>query len=573
MQEFLKKDDVKKAILNNSTKKLIEKFAEYKEEQRFRKMNAPQIAYFKNLLSKERYPYAFKEFANKYIHIQPKAGEIGILGLNEHQEEVYKKICELWEKNKSVELVIIKGRQDGISTFVANMFSIYHLLVWEQNQIFLTNFGDNKSNLYTKFRIGFNSLPILIKIKTTAGGRINECVNFENFKLSIFTTNEGSGHKESRTRGATYSFLFDDEAGHREKAEDTTGLVNSPSKVRIIAGTPATGSMLEKALKEKEAQNKLDEVLFLPWYTFNEYESKEIPTDWKPRDATVEYFKKLNLDNLPLTKKHWAEKQVLFFAIDYFNPYAKFTQEYPSNVWCGFELTAENCFTKPYLIQMATENKNAIKSNTAVIGIDVGHTGDKTIACIRQGNYAYFIELKHNPNAESDFKYKARQLCNFLGSNRNISVIQINIDSTGVGTALPGVIRETLREEGLMLVSSLGRAIDIQEVHFATKVKRKNTNPFNPVKVGVKEYMYFELAKWLETTVVRIDGGEEGITSRIQRELLSTSITTKNGEETIAPKEKIKQKLQGHSPDYADALALTFYPEKQYTDISPLFKK
>lgn len=572
MKEFLKRDDVRKAILRNGTKKLLEKYAEYKEEQKLKKMNAQQIAYFKELLSKERYPYAFKEFANKYIHIQPKAGEIGILGLNEHQEEVYQKICELWKKNNSVELVIIKGRQDGISTFVANMFSIYHLLVWERSQFFLTNVSHNRSNLFDKFKIGFDNLPPLLKKETIAGGRIGESVKFNGCKLSFHTTNEGAGHRESPTRGQTYSFLFDDEAGHREKAEDTTSLVNSPSKIRIIAGTPATGSMLEKALKEKEAQDKLDEVLFLPWHTFNEYESKDVPADWKPRETTVEYFKKLNLDNLPLEKKHWAEKQILFFAVDYFNPYAKFTQEYPSNVWCGFELTAENCFTKPYLIQMATENRNAVKSNTAVIGIDVGHTGDKTIACIRQGNYAYFIELKHNPSAESDFKYKARQLCDFLRSNRNVSVIQINIDSTGVGSGLGGVIKETLREEGLMFASSVGRAIDIQEVHFATKVKKKNTNPFNRVMVGVKEYMYFELARWLETTAVSIDGGKSEITARIQKELLSTSITTKNGEETIAQKEKIKQKL-GHSPDYADALALTFYPEKQYIDISALFKK
>ena len=53
----------------------------------------------------------------------------------------------------------------------------------------------------------------------------------------------------------------------------------------------------------------------------------------------------------------------------------------------------------------------------------------------------------------------------------------------------------------------------------------------------------------------------------LQDELLATEITSINGEPKLVKKEIIKVKL-GHSPDYADALALTFAPEKELTTIT-----
>lgn len=510
------------------------------------------------LLSPNNYPYSFLEFANKYIYIQSKTSIVSKHGLNEHQVEAYKRICELYKESgqeKGIELVIIKGRQNGISTFVCGMFAIYHLLVWGQNQFFLTNILSNANILYNKFKIGFSNLPD-VNEKQIIGSRDGNYIKFDDFALIFHGTNEGSGHRSSKTRGATYSFLFDDEAGHRDKGEDITSLVNSKSKVRIVAGTPQAGSMLEKILKEKEAQGKMKEVLFLPWYTFKEYE-EQITEDYKPKEETLNYLKKFNIENLSLEKIKWAETVITKYKEEAFNPYVKFSQEYPSDLWCGFELTAEDCFTEPYLIQKAIENKTAIASNVAVIGVDVSSTTDKTVMCVRYGDYAFFKELKRNANAIVDFTNKAGQICDFIASLPHIEFKSINIDSTGLGASFPDIMTQELNKRGL----NYNNQITITPVHFANTIGRKEDSVFEARKIGVKEYMYFELRKWLSTEAVRLDAGEYN--SRLQSELLATSITSENGEEKLVSKEKIKRKIS-YSPDFADALALTFYPEKKY---------
>ena len=64
--------------------------------------------------------------------------------------------------------------------------------------------------------------------------------------------------------------------------------------------------------------------------------------------------------------------------------------------------------------------------------------------------------------------------------------------------------------------------------------------------------MYFEFANWIR------DGGALPDDDDLFRQLIATTYTIKKDAMQIAPKELIKKKLQGRSPDEADAAVLTF---------------
>lgn len=64
--------------------------------------------------------------------------------------------------------------------------------------------------------------------------------------------------------------------------------------------------------------------------------------------------------------------------------------------------------------------------------------------------------------------------------------------------------------------------------------------------------MYFDAVEWVK------NGGALYPEPEITRELTAHSYTFKNGKFQIEEKDQVKEKLNGHSPDYADAFVLTF---------------
>ncbi len=510
----------------------------------------PVAKELERLLAPAYYPYGFKDFSNKFLKKKNKAGKVDLWGLNQHQVKFFEKLCYVYNKYGDIFVVIIKCRQDGISTGLSE-FGIYHKHVWGQDQYYLTNDTSNAQILFEKYYdVAYSNLDVVLKeeerfIKT------GSYIKFKKNNIFFKTTENGKGYRTSPTRGKTYGFLGDDEAGHRFQGEDTTGLAMGQSRTHIISGTPTSGSYLESVYLSLKAKNELDRVLFLSWTDFDEYYI-EPEKDFKPKPESLSYLKKFDLLNLPYGKIKWFEWQIDKYVFEkHFNPYQKFSQEHPSTIECGFELTADNCFCDPILIQNAFSNTTATRANPITIGLDVGGGGDKTIACFRSANYAEFIELAHNSTAYDHYETKTIQLINILRNNPSLQIEKINVDSSGqMGIDFVHKMK--------ILFSKYGIYIPVNGFFFSEKVPVK-ANVFEERKLGIKEFMYFELRRWLQKGDVKLDASEV-----LKKELLATKITTKNGEEFLLTKEEIKKKL-GHSPDYADALALTFAPKKDFT--------
>lgn len=94
-----------------------------------------------------------------------------------------------------------------------------------------------------------------------------------------------------------------------------------------------------------------------------------------------------------------------------------------------------------------------------------------------------------------------------------------------------------------------------QAVHFAMKAN-------NPRYANKRAEMYFRLSEWVKR------GGSLPFDEDLLKELPTIEYTfDKQGRLLIEPKEDIKAKLQGASPDKSDALALTFTDEEALASI------
>lgn len=169
--------------------------------------------------------------------------------------------------------------------------------------------------------------------------------------------------------------------------------------------------------------------------------------------------------------------------------------------------------------------EDAIKSAQKRIGVDVARFGDdRTVLFPRQGLIAFKpVEMRNARTNEIAARIMASK-------GKWDSELEFVDDSGGYGA---GVIDSMIQAgHSPIAVNFAGKATD-------------------PRYHNKRAEIWFEMAEWVKR------GGALPNLPELARELTSPTYTFQNGKFLIEPKEKIKDRL-GFSPDYADALALTF---------------
>lgn len=485
------------------------------------------------------YPYSFPKFCELYLKIQPKTGGTVPFIFNEDQKLWFDFLIQNYEKSgkQYISFLTVKYRQNGIST-ISDALSLYSMVCNNFNIAFTGANGKNTRNLYTIFNRFYQNSPL----------RDFGFINTSKHKGLQFDIKDNSAHfltaGGSDTTSLTLQGLLEDELGKRTDISDFEALAQVKNGFHLLIGTPeGTGNRLYLSSTEFE---KTNDILFLAWHLFerNEITPEE---NYTPSKDILGYLKKYNLENLPLRKIAWIDLKLNRIRLSSFDPISKLIQNYPPTLKAGFESTAENCFVNAYFLNLAFENKNIYKSTSCILGIDVAGNGvnsDAFVMCIRLGNYVTFKELKVNPDDYSAFYNRAIQIVNFIRMNNHLTFEAINVDAGGTGTEFLKILLNVLRD-------SYYSYIKVNAIFFGNKIE-VIIGHYEKKKIGMKEFMYFNLRKWLTSACVFIEQ-----IGKIKEELLATKIETRNGEEFLLTKEEIKKTL-GHSPDYADALALTF---------------
>lgn len=160
------------------------------------------------------------------------------------------------------------------------------------------------------------------------------------------------------------------------------------------------------------------------------------------------------------------------------------------------------------------------------LGIDVARFGDDaTILLPRQGRYAgAAIEMR---NARTtDIAARIAVVKAEWGTELDL------IDATGGYAA--GVVDQCL----------IG-GIPVMEINFSGRAD-------DPRFFNKRAEMYWRLAEWVKT------GGALHPSDALRRELVAFTYTYQDGKLRLTEKDQVKKMLGGHSPDEADALAVSF---------------
>lgn len=318
--------------------------------------------------------------AEKCGKIKDKAGNIVPLILNKPQLFVHEKLEEQRKKTGKVRAIIIKGRQEGISTYIAFRYYWRMRMTKGRSTFILSHEAATTQKLFSIVKRYYDNTPLPLQ-PTTKASNLRE-LKFDQLDCEYYV---GTAGNEKVGVGGTVQLFHGSEFALWPNAEEITAGVlqsigNEPG-TEIIFETTARG-MGNKAYQMTIAALKGEneyQVIFVPWFWMAEYRMDPGPGFVRtPEEDTL--AKTYGLDDMQL---RWRRLKISELGSEWL-----FKREYPCNVIEAFQTSAKGLFDAP-VVWTARKTASVRMPNAAkILGVDGagnGENADRTIFALRQG--------------------------------------------------------------------------------------------------------------------------------------------------------------------------------------------
>lgn len=467
----------------------------------------------------------FPHYAKVSLRIRTKAGEVLPFELNRAQQYLHERIeAQLADKGR-VRVLILKGRQQGCSTYVGGRF--YHKVTHRNGvrAFILTHEDAATQNLFEMVQRYHEHNNPLVKPSTGA----------TNAKELIFDKLD-SGYKlgTAKTKGtgrsSTIQYFHGSEVAFwANAAEHRSGVMQAVPDApgtEVILESTANGfdPMFFPMWQDAEAGLSDYMAIFIPWYWQDEYR-KPVPADFALNEEERDYAKAYELDDEQMA---WRRAKI----VELKDPIL-FKQEYPATAAEAFQVTGHESFI-PVEPVLAARKAQCLPIGAHVVGVDPAREGaDRTVFIHRRGRKAWGIEQDMVPNS-----MHIAGKCALMLDQRADAIDRMFIDRGGEG----GAIYDRLIEMGYS-----GR---VSLVNFGSRNDIADKDRF----VNKRAEMWGLMKDWLTDT----GGADIPDSDELQADLCAPGYKY-DSEQRVQLESKQDIKKRGlRSPDVADALALTF---------------
>jgi hypothetical protein len=470
----------------------------------------------------------FKKFAPKFLNIRTKSGLPKPFEFNRAQLYLHARLQAQKEATGKVRAMIVKGRQQGCSTYIQARF--FHQVVTSRGKkaFILTHDKEATKNLFGMAqRFYDNSEPGLIPKADTSNAKE---LYFKEFDSGYAV---GTAGNKSVGRGQTIQLLHCSEVAYWSFAEEhSKGILQAVSNepgTEIIMESTANGIgnyFHQRWLNAMSADNEY-QAIFLPWYWQDEYTYKADNLHLTEEEQQLYELHHAN----GLTHEHlaWRRVKISEFSKDYEAGREHFHVEYPMNATEAFKNPISNVFISSKYVERA--RKNDIDQHAPlIIGVDVAISDrDRTAIIRRRGRCAFNLERFQN--------YNTMEICGRL--KRIITEEKphkMYIDCIGIGA---GVV-DRMQEMGYDCVEGINVARSAND-----KERFKN----------LRAELWSDMRDWFTSELpVQVPDSDE-----LHAELCSLGFKeNSSGQLQIESKDELRSRGLP-SPDGADALSLSFY--------------
>lgn len=470
-------------------------------------------------------------FSKNFLKIRTKSGRIEPFVFNRAQEYLHDRLEAQKHQTGKVRALILKGRQQGCSTYV--QARDFHLIGTSKGKkaFILTHEAEATKNLFDMTKRYNDELPegLLPKPDTSSAKELN----FRSLNSGYAV---GTAGNKSVGRSQTIQIFHGSEVAYWPNAEE-----HAKGILQAVPNEPGTEIILESTangignyfynmwIAAISGQSDF-QAIFIPWYWQPEYTSEvreqEALTLTDEEEVLYELHKK---DGLTHAHLYWRRRKLLEFSNNHDSARELFNVEYPITALDAFRNPVEDRFIKANSVNKARKI-HIDSSSPLVIGIDPAISdNDRTAIIRRKGRLSYNLETHFNLNT-MEIVGLVRRIIDKEHPNK------ICIDCIGIGA---GIV-DRLCEIGYDCVEGVNVARTAND-----RDKFKN----------LRAELWHDMREWLNQEMpVQIPDSDE-----LLGDLTSLGYTfDSSGRLQIESKEALRKRGM-KSPDTADALALTFY--------------
>ena len=469
----------------------------------------------------------FQHYARKCLKIRTKSGQVVPLELNEAQLYIHQKVENQRAQTGKVRAIILKGRQQGCSTYIEGRFYWRVSHTRGVRAFILTHEEEATNNLFELANRYHENCPALVKPSTSASNAKE--LHFDKLDAGYKV---GTAGNKAVGRSSTVQLFHGSEVGFWPNAQQ-----HAAGILQAIPDEPGTevfkestangvGNYFHKEWQDAEAGISDYIAIFVPWFWSAEYR-KEVPDGFTLDNEEKAYKLAYKLDDAQMA---WRRAKI----IELKDPIL-FKQEYPATAAEAFQVSGVDPYIQAELV--LTARKAEIETfGEKKLGVDPARFGDdRTSICFRQGRKVHWIK--------SHSKKSTMEVAGIvIVAIKDTEADQCAIDVGGLGAGVYDRVVE--------IVSSPewdGPKCQIVQVNSAE-------SPIDSKKYTNKRAEMWGLTKeWLTTQPAKIPDSDE-----LQADLTQIRYSYDSNNALKMEKKEDMKKRGFRSPDMADALGLTF---------------
>jgi hypothetical protein len=476
----------------------------------------------------------FLHYAAKCLRIRAKTAKVVPLELNAAQIYIHQRVEEQRARTGKVRAIILKGRQQGCSTYVEGRF------YWRVSHsrgvraFILTHEEEATNNLFEIANRYHENCPALVK--PSAGAANAKELVFDKLDSGYKV---GTAGNKAVGRSSTVQLFHGSEVGFWPNAQaHAAGILQAipdalDTEVFLESTANGIGNFYHQQWQAAEAGQSEYIAIFVPWYWQPEY-IKDVPAGFELDPEEKEYQAAYGLT---LEQMAWRRSKI----VELRDP-TLFKQEYPATAAEAFQVSGLDPYIKPELV-VAARKAEAEPHGPLLLGVDPARFGDdRTSICLRQGRKVHWIK-SHSKKSTMEVAGIVYQIIKAEKPK------QVAIDVGGLGAGVYDRLVELVDSSttDLVQVNSSNSPLD----------EKKYTNK--------RAEMWGEMREWLDKQPASIPDSDE-----LQADLTQIRYSYDSNNALKMEKKEDMKKRGFRSPDMADALGLTFARPVSVMNFGPI---
>lgn len=477
----------------------------------------------------------FAMFAPECLKVRAKSGDILPFNFNRTQDEIHRKLEAQKAEKGWVRALILKGRQQGASTYVGGRF--YHRASMRKgvNVYILTHeqpASDTLFNIVDRYHTHNPLAPHIGK------SNVKE-LEFDLLDSSYAVATAGA---KAGGRSKALSLFHGSEVAFWPNASDH--FAASVQGVPLVAGTEiilestSAGASGEFYERYQSAEAGLSDyiAIFTPWF-WDEGYTRDVPVGFKLNSESdegemseIEYQ-----DTYQLTMGQMVWRRA---KIEELRSSLLFKREYPA---CAMEAWTPPAGIEPYieaLPVMRARRRKTVGVGPLIIGVDpASNGGDRFSVAWRRGMHCYKVDFRLKLGLPEAVAWLKKIIDEDKPDRMNIDAGNTGVDIISAVKALGPKYFDVVRG-----------------VNFGGTSEFKMGTPKLPGPVNRRAEMWMRAKEWLNNE----EGARIPENDALQADLTAPMLKPKLNNDFLL-ESKIDMKARGvRSPDLGDALVLTF---------------